>query len=161
MGRDFQRTLQTGDRAPAKPLQALDGTAASTNELWREAPALLAFYKASCPTCQLALPFLERLRAGGVRVFCIAQDNAATARSFNAEFGMPGMPTFIDPAADGYPASDAFGLTHVPSLFLIETDGRISWDSIGFYRIDLEQLSDRLNAPIFHDGDIVPAAKAG
>jgi hypothetical protein len=71
------------------------------------------------------------------------------------------MPTLIDPAADGYPASDAFGLTHVPTLFLVQPDGVITWDSVGFVRIDLEDLSRRLDIPIFHNGDIVPAAKAG
>jgi peroxiredoxin len=161
MGRGIHRTLQTGDRAPDQPLWTLDGEPARTGELWKDAPALLAFYKASCPTCQLALPFLERLRAAGAKVFCIAQDNAVTARRFNADFGMEPMPTLIDAAGDGYPASDAFGLSYVPSMFLVEPDGTVSWDSVGFVRIDLEQLSERLGIPIFHDGDIVPAAKGG
>jgi peroxiredoxin len=161
MGRGYQRTLQSKDRAPDQPLFTLAGEPLRTPDLWRDGPALLAFYKASCPTCQLTLPFLERLRAGGARVFAIAQDKPSTARAFNTEFDLPDMPTLIDPAADGYPASDAFGLTHVPSMFLVQPDGVITWDSVGFVRIDLEDLSRRLDIPIFHNGDIVPAAKAG
>ena len=161
MGRGYQRTLQSGDRAPDQPLVTLDGDPVRTPGLWRDAPALLAFYKASCPTCQLTMPFLERLRAGGARVFAIAQDPPATVRAFNSEFDIPDMPTFIDPAAQGYPASDAFGLTHVPSLFFVQPDGLIAWDSVGFVRLDLEDLAQRLGIPIFHNGDIVPAAKAG
>lgn len=161
MGRGPERTLQTGDRAPAVSLRTLDGAAVSLPDLWAAGPVLLAFYKASCPTCQLTLPFLERLRRQGARVFCAAQDDAAIARAFNAEYGLPDMPTLIDPAADGYPASNAFAITHVPSMFLIGADGVIEWDSIGFYRIDLEQLGRRFGAAVFRDGDNVPAMKAG
>lgn len=161
MGRGNLRTLQTGDRAPSVPLRTLAGATVSTSELWARGPVLAAFYKASCPTCQLTLPFLERLRAGGASVYCIAQDDAATARAFNAEFGMPEMPTLIDPASDGYPASNAFGISYVPTIFLAGADGIITWDSVGFVRIDLEQLGRQLEIPVFHDGDIVPAAKGG
>lgn len=161
MGRGNLRTLQTGDRAPSVPLRTMTGATVSTSELWAQGPVLLAFYKASCPTCQLTLPFLDRLRAGGARVYCIAQDDAATARAFNAEFGMPEMPTLIDPAADGYPASNAFGIIYVPTMFLAGADGVITWDSVGFVRIDLEQLGRHLEITVFHDGDIVPAAKSG
>lgn len=161
MGRGNLRTLQTGDRAPSVPLRTLAGATVSTAELWARGPVLLAFYKASCPTCQLTLPFLDRLRAGGASVYCIAQDDAATARAFNAEFGMPDMPMLIDPAGDGYPASNAFGVTYVPSMFLAGADGLIAWDSVGFYRADLEQLGRLLEIPVFNDGDLVPAAKGG
>lgn len=161
MWREKKRALQTGDRAPSVTLRTLAGAAVSTDELWAQGPVVLAFYKASCPTCQLTLPFLDRLRAGGASVYCIAQDSAATARAFNAEFGMPEMPTLLDPAGDGYPASNAFGISYVPAMFLAGADGAILWDSTGFVRSELEQLGRRLEAPIFHDGDIVPAAKAG
>lgn len=130
-------------------------------ELRREGALLLAFYKASCPTCQLTLPFLERLRQAGGRVWCVAQDSAMVVRGFNAEYGMEGMPSLVDPAGEGYPASCAFGLTHVPSMFLVEPDGAITWSSVGFVRAELEALSRKLGMAMFHDGDIVPAAKAG
>jgi peroxiredoxin len=161
MGRGGSPTLEAGERAPDVTFVSLAGEAVALEDLRGAGPLVLAFYKASCPTCQLALPFLERLRKGGVRVFCVAQDNAATARGFNAEYEMVGMPTLIDPAGDGYPASCAFGLTHVPSIFYIEPDGAISWSSVGFVRFDLEGLGRQLDVPVFHDGDIVPAAKAG
>ena len=57
--------------------------------------------------------------------------------------------------------SARFELMREESLFLVQPDGVITWDSVGFVRIDLEDLSRRLDIPIFHNGDIVPAAKAG
>lgn len=161
MGRGNHQTLQTGDRAPDVPLRTLAAAMLTTASLWSEGPVLLAFYKASCPTCQLTLPFLERLRAGGARVYCVAQDDAATARAFNAEYEMPAMPTLLDSAADGYPASNAFGINFVPSMFLVGPDGAVLWHSVGFIRADLERLGERLGNAVFHDGDIVPAAKSG
>lgn len=161
MGRGNHQTLQTGGQAPDAPLRTLDGEALTAASLWAEGPVVIAFYKASCPTCQLALPFLERLRAGGARVYCVAQDDAATARAFNAEFDMRAMPTLLDPAGDGYPASNAFGINFVPSIFLVGPGGAILWDSAGFLRAGLERLGERLGIAVFHDGDIVPAAKGG
>lgn len=161
MGRGASPTLEAGDRAPSVRFATLADDTVTLADLLRDGPLLLAFYKASCPTCQLTLPFLDRLRAGGIRVFCAAQDNAATARAFNSEFGMPEMPTLIDPASAGYPASCAFAITHVPTIYLIQPGGAITWSSVGFVRFDLESLAHDLQVPLFHDGDIVPAAKGG
>ena len=41
------------------------------------------------------------------------------------------MPTLLDKEDAGYPVSNAYGLTNVPSLFLVEPDGRISRSQIG------------------------------
>ena len=45
------------------------------------------------------------------------------------------MPTLID-APRAYPASNAYRITHVPSLFLVETDGKISQAIEGFSKAD-------------------------
>jgi peroxiredoxin len=160
MGWGQSSTLSTGEPAPSFRLQTLDGAVVTSEGILAKGPALFAFYKASCPVCQLTLPFLNRLQGGAVQVFTVSQDSPDTAREFNEAFDLT-LPALIDPAAGNYPASNLFGLTHVPSLFLIEPDGRIAMASVGFYKKDLESLADRAGLPIFRAGERVPEAKSG
>ena len=55
------------------------------------------------------------------------------------------MPTLLDREEDGYPASNAFGISHVPSLFLVEPDGAISLASSGF--VEARSGGHRRGAP--------------
>jgi hypothetical protein len=87
--------------------------------------------------------------------------HAATARAFNTEFGMPDMPTLIDPASRWLSGQRRLRPHPRPLDVSFSPMASSPWDSVGFVRIDLEHLSRRLDIPIFHDGDIVPAAKAG
>ena len=133
-------------------------------ELLTHGPVFLAFFKISCPTCQYTLPYLERMfqgRAkGGASMFAVSQDDAKATREFHQEFGIT-MPTLLDSARFGYPASNAYGLAHVPSMFFVERDGNISWSSVGFVRKDLEALGEKLGAKPFHAAERVPEMKSG
>jgi peroxiredoxin len=160
MGWGHSSTLSSGQTVPPFQLKTLDGITVPSSEILAKGPALFAFYKSSCPVCQLTLPFLNRLQGGAVQVFAVSQDSPATAREFNDAFDLT-LPSLVDPSADDYPASNLFGLTHVPSLFLLEPDGRITMASVGFYKKDLESLADRAGLPIFHAGEKVPEAKSG
>ncbi len=57
--------------------------------------------------------------------------------------------------------SNAFGITNVPSLFLVEPDGVISLASQGFVKRDLEALGKRAGVEVFRQGEKVPEWKAG
>ena len=159
-GRGAMSTLQAGQTAPDFRLELAGGATKSLDELLSEGPVLLAFYKVTCPTCQFTLPFLERLKSRAFSVFAVCQDDATRAREFEKEFSVH-LPTLLDKARDGYPVSNAFGLTHVPSLFLVEQDKRISWASVGFFKRELETLAARAGKPIFQAGELVPEAKSG
>ena len=124
-------------------------------------PVLLAFFKITCPTCQLTFPFLQRLAdRGGPRTVGISQDDAAGTAEFNEAFGVR-FETVSDPAGEGYRVSNAYGLTHVPGLVLVEPDGRISWASEGFSRPALEALAARFGVGLFEATDRVPNFKPG
>jgi peroxiredoxin len=150
-------TISTGDLAPAIRLYDGDGREVRTEDLLREGRLLLAFFKTTCPTCQLALPFLNRLP--GAQVFAVSQDDRKRTNAFRADFGVE-TGQLYDPA-DGYEASNAFGITHVPSMFLIESDGRVSWSSVGFCKVELEALGAMLGCEVFTPADHVPAMKGG
>lgn len=150
-------TVTTGQTAPSVRLRDGEGKVFPLEDLLQDGPVLLAFFKTTCPTCQLALPFLDRLKA--LRVYLVSQDDRRRTEAFQAEYGAH-SPSLYDPA-DAYEASNAFGITHVPSMFLVEPGGAISWSSVGFYRSDLEALGRRFDCEVFTPADHVPAMKGG
>ena len=147
--------LSPGSKAPEFSLLDLDGSRQTLTEILSRGRVLLSFYKVSCPVCQLTLPFLGRIADGPLPVVAISQDDAGATRRFQQKFG-GAMPTLLDPDSDGYPASNAFGITHVPTLFLVEGDGTITLSSEGFVKSDLEAIGVPFGAD-----EAVPAWKAG
>ena len=158
------QTLTTGQHAPDFRLDDLNGGTRALSELLVEGPVFLAFFKVSCPTCQFTLPFLDRIYRGpassGAKMFAVSQDDAEATREFHREFGIS-MPTLLDSARNGYPASNAYLLSYVPSMFLIERDGTISWSLVGFHKKELEALGTRLGVAPFRPEERVPEMKSG
>jgi len=153
--------LEAGVRAPSFQLKSLDGEKRSLEDILAKGPALLAFYKVSCPVCQLAFPYLERLAAGSsLQIIAISQDDDSSTKSFNQRFGVT-FPTLLDQSKDGYPASNAYGISTVPSLFLVEKDAQISKSFSGFSKRDLEAVGQRAGVQPFRPEDNVPDWKAG
>ena len=153
--------LEAGLRAPSFQLKSLDGGKKSLEDLLGSGPTLLAFYKASCPVCQLTFPYLERLAAGSsLQIIAISQDDDSSTKSFNERFGVT-FPTLLDQSKDGYPASNAYGISTVPSLFLVEKDAQISKSFNGFSKRDLEAVGERAGVQPFRPEDNVPDWKAG
>ena len=123
---------------------------------------VLAFFKISCATCQLAFPFLERIHSSGtgLEFTGISQDDDAATEQFLKRYGIT-FPVRLDRASLGYPESSAYGITHVPTMFVVEPDGSISHSWSGFSKPDFEKLALRAGAVVFGPGDNVPAWKAG
>jgi len=155
------RLLEPGESAPDFSLERLDGGSDSLAKLAAETSVLLAFLKISCPICQLTLPFLERIHAaGGLRIVAISQNAPRDTRRFNQEFGLT-MPTLLDTESSGYAASNAYGISSVPTMFLLEKGGRISRVMEGWNRKEIEQLGAETGVNVIRDSDHVPAWKAG
>ena len=162
-------TIVAGQTAPDFSLKSIDGTKYSLSNLLTRGPVFVSFFKESCPVCQFTFPFLERLykRYGGkdVTFLGISQDNALATKEFAHEYGVT-FPIALD--AEGYPASNAYGLTNVPASFLIDTDGSAKIASMGFNKKDLEavaaELSERRKIPpaaLFRPNESVPANRPG
>jgi peroxiredoxin len=162
-------TIIAGQTAPTFSVKSIDGTKYSLSELLTRGPVFVSFFKVSCPVCQFTFPFLERLhkRYGGkdVTFLGISQDNAGATKEFADEYGVT-FPIALD--AEGYPASNAYGLTNVPTSFLIESDGAVKIASMGFNKKDLEdvaaELSERRKMPpaiLFRPDESVPANRPG
>ncbi|MBA3973771.1 MAG: hypothetical protein C0504_06075 [Candidatus Solibacter sp.] len=159
MGWGNQPAPREGQTAPDAALTRLDGAVVSLSELVNEGPVLLAFYKDNCPVCQMTLPYLNRIRDGKLKVLAVGQDNLTRARAFARDWGIE-YETLIDPA-DEYEASNAFGITHVPAMFVVDEGMKIRWASTGFVRADLEGLEELAGMAVITEADDVPAAKPG
>ena len=161
--------LAAGVQAPAFALKDGDGKSHTLAEALKQGPVLLAFFKVSCPVCQMTFPFLERIHQGvkgktNVRVWGISQDDAGDTRAYAREYGCT-FPLLLDDS--GYPVSNAYGLTNVPTLFLVKPDGTIQLTSVGFDRKDIEAAAAEFgkltgqSLRVFQPSDQVPDFKPG
>jgi peroxiredoxin len=158
--------LSAGAKAPGFTLTDLAGNKQTLDQILERGPVLLALYKISCPTCQLTLPYLDRIantpenNPGSLQVIGISQDDGRGTQRFVKTYSLT-MPMLLDREEDGYPVSNAFGIAHVPSLFLVETDGTISLATNGFVKRHLESIGRRAGVEPFHAEDHVPEWKPG
>ena len=161
--------LAAGKMAPDFTLEGVDGKSHSLAAALKNGPVLLAFFKISCPVCQFTFPYIERLfeKYGNskITVWGVSQDDAQDTLEFCKEFDVSFL-QLID--ANGYPVSNRYGITNVPSLFLIGTDGRIQISETGFSKKDLEGIAKEFAAvnavppaALFKPSDIVPDYKPG
>lgn len=162
--------LAIGEKAPDFSLRSFDGRKFTLTEERARGPVVLAFFKVSCPTCQYAFPFLERLhkayRNVGVSMVGVSQNDAKETAAFIKEFGVT-FPVLLDDLGK-YPASNAYGLTNVPTIFWIARDGEIEVSSVGWIKADFEQINRKLAeagkaapALVFKPGEDVRDFRAG
>ncbi|MHB8215819.1 MAG: peroxiredoxin family protein [Candidatus Sulfotelmatobacter sp.] len=162
--------LTAGTKAPEFELKAMDGKRFLLREELSRGPLVLAFFKVSCPTCQYAFPFLQRLeRAYGhkrVRIIGVSQNDPKETAAFTKEFGVT-FPVLLDDT-DKYPVSNAYGLTNVPSIFWVAQDGDIEVSSVGWVKADFEGIIRKMAeagnttpAAVFKPGEDVRDFRAG
>ncbi len=163
--------LDAGVVAPEFTLPTVGGKQVSLKDALQKGPVLLAFFKVSCPVCQYAFPFYERVfqsnRSDNVTVLGISQDDAKKTKAFLEEYGVT-FPVAIDDGSKGYATSNAYGLTNVPTAFLIAPSGEIEVSSIGWSKRDVEAIQQRLAdyrnqkpAPIWRGGESVQEFRGG
>ncbi len=164
--------VPAGKEAPPFELTGTDGKKYSLQGALARGPLLAVFFKVSCPTCQFAFPFVERMYrqfvtagATGIQVWGISQDNPQNTQRFVKEWDVT-FPLLIDD--EPYETSQEYGLTHVPTLFLITPDGQVEISGDGFCKADLlgirKSLASNLSvkpAELFRDGEQVPDFKPG
>jgi cytochrome c biogenesis protein CcmG, thiol:disulfide interchange protein DsbE len=163
--------LESGVLAPETNLTFLDGSKFALKDALTRGPVVAAFFKVSCPVCQFAFPYLERLfkaygSSGKFTFAGVSQDGVSDTKAFNREFGIT-FPTLLDDKGK-YPASNAYGLTNVPTVFLISPEGGIEASIVGWSKPEMEQLNQKLArigglpaAQIFAPGERIPDYKPG
>src|SRR6266567_5288561 len=128
--------LATGTMAPEFELKTLDGKQFSLSNALARGPVVLAFFKVSCPTCQYAFPFYERLHKAypvkGISLVGISQNDAQETAAFLKDFGIT-FPVLLDDMRS-YTVSNAYKLTNVPTIFWIAQDRKIEISSVGWLK---------------------------
>jgi peroxiredoxin len=169
-GPNDMAALPAGNTAPDFSLPALDDGKFSLQDALKKGPVLAAFFKVSCPVCQFTFPYLERIYKahgdGNITVVGISQNDRRDTAAFLKEYGVTFPTLFDDP--DGYAVSNAYGLTNVPTLFLIGPDSQIEISSVGWVKQDVEDINRKLagrqhTSPVvlFKPGEEVRDFRAG
>ncbi len=134
--------LEKGSVAPDFRLEDLDEKFHSLGELKKGDLLVLVFYHSGCPTCQFAMPFIGNLaramKSTTVMIWGVSQDEEDESLRFAQVKGLE-MPVMVD--AEPYPVSQAYGLTNVPTLFLIDSDRLIIDQSVGFASEDFVRFA--------------------
>ena len=135
--------LTTGTQAPVFELPAMDGSRLSLEDLLSRGPVVAIFFKISCPVCQYAFPYFERIHKayGGKKVSLvgISQNEKRDTATFLKTYGIT-FPVLLDDTKS-YPVSNAYGLTNVPTAFWISEDGTIEISSVGWVRREFEEMA--------------------
>jgi len=163
--------IVAGNTAPNFSIKSLDGKEFSLNGALQKGPTLLAFFKIGCPVCQFTFPFLERLyqrnKSSNVTIVGISQNGPEKTAGFIKDYGVT-FPILLDREENGYVVSNAYGLTMVPTLLLVDTDGSVLVSSMGFVKADIESIAAQFaergkfaKAPLFLPADSVPANRPG
>ena len=162
--------LAAGSNAPEVSLPLLGSSEKfSLTAALKKGPVLLAFFKVSCPVCQLSFPYFQRLAAAyghKIAIIGVSQDAAAETAAFAREYGVKFPIALDDPK--GYPVSNAYGLTNVPTLFWISRDGQVEITSVGWSKQDVGHVNLQLAsasqmplAQVFRPGESVVEFKPG
>jgi peroxiredoxin len=161
-------TIDVGASAPPFTLPALDGGSLSLPGDAGRLPLLLAFFRVSCDTCDVAFPYINRLREAypaGWRLWAVSQDTAERASVYRDRLAIT-CPVLIDDPA--LAVSRAYDPPSTPTLVLIAPDGSVEYVSEGFAKDDLNEISARLAArlglvavEVAPAGDGNPAMKPG
>ncbi|MFN0205336.1 MAG: peroxiredoxin family protein [Planctomycetota bacterium] len=140
--------IQPGSLAPDFKLPLVGGGFA-TRDLLIEGgrPGLLVFFKTECPTCRLAFPILQRMysrvqsdsKLSGF--LAIAQNSAAELPEFFVKYGAA-FPVAHE--SDPYPVANAYQITNVPTIFLLEEHGVILRTAVGFNRNEFDTLTKEM-----------------
>src|SRR5205807_7344499 len=120
--------------------------------------ALLVFFETDCPTCQLALPYLNSLAQSSVQILGISQDDEESTRAFVQQLHIS-FPVEVD---HGLKLSRSYDPQSVPAIFLLDSSGHLVRSITGFDKAGLNDLAAELGQPPIapeHDGN--PAWKPG
>ena len=162
--------IEAGKSAPSFSLPLMSGGTFSLSDSLKQGPVVLAFFKISCPVCQFAFPYLERIhkavKGKNVSIVGVSQNTKDETAAFARQYGVTFPIALDDPRK--YPASNAYGLTNVPSVFYIAPDSEIEVSSVGWSKADIEQIARKIGEEtrtarigVIHAGEDVAAFKAG
>jgi peroxiredoxin len=120
--------------------------------------AIVVFFETDCPTCQIALPYLNALKQDSIQVIGLSQDDERSTREFVSQLKIS-YPVELD---SGLKISRAYDPHNVPTFYLLDERGQVQQTLVGFDKQGLNELAAALgHPPIAPAGDGTPAWKPG
>jgi len=153
--------LETGALAPHFTLLGIDGQEFSLPNDTAGKPALLVFFKTTCGTCDVAFPYINRLREtypDGWNLWAIAQDPPVAASEYARAHGIH-YPVLID--APDYKVSRLYDPPATPTLFLTDGRGRTEYTTHGFSKEDMNEIATRVARAVGAEPAVIAPADDG
>jgi peroxiredoxin len=162
--------LEPGKNAPDFSLKTIAGGDFNLSAERKQTPVVTAFFKVECPTCQYAMPFIERIYRAypqdKVKIVAVSQNDKSATDSFIKHYGLT-MPVLLEETKK-YATSNAYGLTNVPTFFMVSPEGKVTQSSVSWVKIEIESLNAAFAAAagvppaqVFKPGEQVAEYKAG
>lgn len=132
--------LESGDPAPGFYLSLLNGARESFDEGAQPNSRLLVFFETDCPTCRLAIPYLNRLSRrlkNDSAILGISQDGEAPTRELVEQAPIE-FPIALDRDLS---VTRLYDPVAVPTLFLVGSDGLIAKTLGGFDKQVLNEIA--------------------
>ena len=121
--------------APAFDLPALDGQRVTLAEYRGKKKLVVSFWASWCGPCKMEMPalreFYERQQKHSDKFELLAisiDDERAPAERFASEMKLP-FPVLLDLHSQ---AANAYGVEAIPSLFIIDENGKVIYGHTGF-----------------------------
>jgi cytochrome c biogenesis protein CcmG/thiol:disulfide interchange protein DsbE len=145
-------TVSEDDKAPALTLQGLDGESFDLEAVVAENKVVMVnFWATWCGPCKIEMPqfedFYERYGTRGLEILAITQEDRETVEEFLSTRSFS-FPILLDP---GGSVSDLYGVSALPTTFLVGTDGKIIRTRTG-----VDPFLERQLSPFFPDEGETP-----
>jgi len=138
--------LSEGSKAPDFTLRGIDGKEYRLSQALEQGPLLAVFVKTTCPSCDLIMPYLNRLsetyRSEGWQLWVVTQNFVESSRRYGQRFGVS-FPVVVDEPEE-WAVSNVYDPPATPTLFLIGPDGRVEAVTWGFSKADLNEVAGRI-----------------
>ena len=138
--------LAEGSQAPDFALTGIDGNEYRLSQALQQGPLLAVFIKTTCPACDLVMPYLKRLsetyRRDYWHLWVVSQNFAQSSRDYARRFDVS-FPIVVDEPEE-WTVSQVWDPPATPTMFLIDSDGRVEVVTWGFSKDDLNQMAARI-----------------
>jgi len=142
--------VEVGDDAPAFVLTDIEKNYVFSKKLYGTGWILVDFYATWCENCNKELPYIEELYDEfgdrGFQVMLLATDDEghSVVKPYFAA-----NPTSLTVLVDKYKkAVEQFGVEALPSVFLVNPEGKVAFKSVGYHEEDIEALRMILSDPL-------------
>jgi peroxiredoxin len=133
--------LRTGDHAPQFALLQQEGRFQRYSSAAGSTLTLLIFFETDCPTCLLTLPYLNRLAEAigqsHPAIIGISQDPETSTLDLIREMSIS-FPVVVD---HDLSISKLFDPESVPTMFLVDAEGRVIRSEVGFDKTTLNSIA--------------------